>query len=133
MANSDFYSAEGKKIIDNEILQWREKTALIEQEIAFAYEVYESHAAQRQYQITASQLLSEFEALRHKNNEFQEQIVAFMVRTEGITECDDLQCEDYFMSNYQKFRSIIEQHFAAYRKVKLAFLEVAAVNKLLKK
>jgi|SRR6218665_1304177 len=133
MTNNDFYSAAGKSFIDNEIRHWKEKTALIEKEITFAYQVNEDFVAQRQFQITAAKLLTEFDLLRHKNNDFQNQISAFMLRTEGITECDDLQCEDYFLNGYQEFRSVIELHFAAYRKLKAVFLEAIADHKLSKK
>lgn len=39
-------------------------------------------------------------------------------KTEGIKECDDLQCENYYLNDINKFKSKIEHHFSNYRNLK---------------
>ncbi|WP_339609007.1 hypothetical protein [uncultured Planktosalinus sp.] len=39
-------------------------------------------------------------------------------KTEGIKECDDLQCENYYLNDINKFKTKIELHFSNYRDLK---------------
>lgn len=36
-----------------------------------------------------------------------------------IKECEDVQCETFYLNNHTKFRADIESHFSAYRYYKI--------------
>lgn len=43
-------------------------------------------------------------------------------KTEGIKECDDLQCENYYLNDINQFKAKIENHFKDYRNLKIEII-----------
>ncbi len=63
-------------------------------------------------------LLEELETLNLKNMDFSDKLREFIIELDGIKECDDMQCETYYLNNYQRFKIDIENYFYQNRNLK---------------
>lgn len=63
-------------------------------------------------------LLEELKVLNIKNQHFSDKIRDFINELDGITECDDLHCETYYLNYFQKFKVEIENYFFENRNLK---------------
>ncbi|HET8753295.1 MAG TPA: hypothetical protein VFM59_02960 [Salinimicrobium sp.] len=63
-------------------------------------------------------LQKELEALQAKNEKLEDKLQEFTNELEGIKECDDLQCETFFLNNHQQFKIDIENYFFQNRNLK---------------
>lgn len=53
-----------------------------------------------------------------KHRKIIKELKHFHFKTEGLQECDDLQCENYYMNDIAGFKTKIEQHYADFRTLK---------------
>ena len=52
-------------------------------------------------------------------NDFQlKTMIKFQNKLEGMKECDDVQCENYYIQDHLVLKSALEKHFRSYRTVK---------------
>jgi len=63
-------------------------------------------------------LQQEVENLNTKNEEFLERLQVFINELEGYKECEDLQCETFYLNEIQKFKVEIETYFFDNRNLK---------------
>lgn len=63
-------------------------------------------------------LQQELDSLDMKNDDFLERLRAFINELEGFQECDDLQCENFYLNEHQKFKIEIENYFFQNRNLK---------------
>ena len=63
-------------------------------------------------------LQQELENLNVKNQQFLEKLMAFSLELDGFSECDDLQCETFYLNEIQKFKVDIENYFFENRNLK---------------
>ena len=64
-------------------------------------------------------LQQELESLEIKNDEFLEKLRRFINELEGYKECEDLQCETFYLNEIQKFKIEIENYFFENRNLKI--------------
>ena len=76
-------------------------------------------------------LQQELENLDVKNQQFLEKLMAFSRELEGFSECDDLQCETFYLNEIQKFKVDIENYLFDNRNLKT--LIYSYINNGLKK
>lgn len=76
-------------------------------------------------------LQQELENLNNKNEEFLERLHAFINQLDGYNECEDLQCENFYLNEIQKFKIQIENYFFENRNLKT--LVYSYINNGLKK
>ena len=55
------------------------------------------------------------EKVKEINESYQDKLIDFINKLDNIKECDDVQCETFYLNNHTKFRNDIESHFSAYR------------------
>lgn len=63
-------------------------------------------------------LQKELENLQEKNTHFSSRLQDFVNELEGMKECEDLQCETFYLNNHQQFKIKIENYFFENRKLK---------------
>jgi hypothetical protein len=56
-----------------------------------------------------------------KNNGYRENLVRLKNNIEQLKECDDMQCEMYFLDKHSEFKKGIEMYFSEYRGFKNEF------------
>lgn len=100
--------------------RWNDEVELITHEISFYNGMLISDFMKKlQSDFYSTQTLNanllEFE-LKHRK--IIKELKHFSYKTEGLKECDDLQCENYFMNDTANFKEKIEKHFAYFRTLK---------------
>lgn len=66
-------------------------------------------------------LQQELEVLDGKNQKFLDKLRVLINEMEGFKECDDLQCETFYLNGHQKFKIEIENYFFQNRNLKTLF------------
>lgn len=105
------------KFMDQDIKFWTEETAMINIEILFFERMLTSSLFKQVQNINSNveTLLEDLNTVKILNESFQDQLVEFCNKLEMIRECDDVQCETFYLNNHTKFRAAVESHFASYR------------------
>jgi hypothetical protein len=68
-------------------------------------------------------VLNALESLEKENEKFQAQLLSISIQFTGYAECQDMQCDTFYISIYLDFREQIEQHFNHYRALKKKLLK----------
>jgi len=103
-----------------DINRWFQESELIKFEIRFFNGIFISDMIdQLQTDFYSTQAhnanLLDFE-LKHRA--LVKELNHLKYKTAGIKECDDLQCENYYLNDINQFKTKIENHFSAYRELK---------------
>ena len=67
-------------------------------------------------------ILDKLGLLKNENTQLRKELFALAIQFEGYVECQDLQCDNYYMTMHLAFRDKIEKHFAVYSKLKKKLL-----------
>jgi hypothetical protein len=105
------------KFMDKDIMFWTEEISLISIEILFfermlTSSVFKHLEADQQKKL---ELLKDLNSVKIINESYHANLLEFINKLEMIKECDDVQCETFYLNNHTKFRTTIESHFSAYR------------------
>lgn len=119
-----------------DIGKWKSEVKFIAMENKFYKKLFSSSLAKKTElnQENLQQLQKELKSLNERNNYFTDKVQEFHNELEGIRECDDLQCETFFLNNHQELKVTIENYFFQNRDLKsriYSFLEdtLKKVNK----
>ncbi|WP_070786731.1 hypothetical protein [Flavobacterium crassostreae] len=109
------------KFMDRDIALWKEEVAIIRIEILFfkrmlTASVFKSLHTDLQKK---ESLIQDLNNVKEINETYYNNLTEFVNKLENIKECDDVQCETFYLNNHTKFRADIEEHFAAYRFYKM--------------
>ncbi len=109
-----------KKFMTNDINRWRQEIEIINVEMIFFRNLISAHLKELSTWNSADyeNLFNGIAEVRKSNERFQKQFWEFSNNLEGINECDDLQCETYFLNDHANFKNEIENHFARYKNFK---------------
>lgn len=66
---------------------------------------------------------SEADALRQSNAHFQQRLPAFNIQMEGLKECEDIQCEAFYINDYTQLRNEIETHLQSFSRFRQEFID----------
>ncbi len=129
--NDDIQEVHTKFMI-NDLKRWDEELKIIDVEMSFYDEFLQASC-----NIVPSSENERKEILEHvahfqkMNEEFKQEFIEFSNKLEGIVECDDLQCETYYVNNHTEFKQSIEKHFSLYKTFKsriFAYLRTVAIR-----
>ena len=67
-------------------------------------------------------ILDKLSLLKNENIQIKKELFALGIQFEGYVECQDMQCDNYYMSMHLAFRDKIENHFSIYSKLKKKLL-----------
>lgn len=103
-----------------DINNWKSEITFIDLENQFYIKLFSSSLIEKTAinKQDRAFLLEELEALDGKNQKFSDDIQELLNELGGIKECDDVQCETYFLNNHQKFKVDIENYFYQNRNLK---------------
>ena len=63
-------------------------------------------------------LLGQLGGFQEANNSQIKTLVAFQNKLEGMKECDDVECENFYVKDHLVLKSSVEEHFKSFRTVK---------------
>lgn len=63
-------------------------------------------------------LIDQLQTIAETNKVCANELVEFRNKIEGLNECEDLQCETFFLNSHEDFRSKIEKHLLRFRALK---------------
>lgn len=105
------------KFMDKDIELWKEDISIIRIEILFFKRMLYSSIFKdlESDQQKKEDLIKDLEKVKEINESYHDQLIDFINKLDNIKECDDVQCETFYLNNHTKFRNDIESHFSAYR------------------
>lgn len=116
-----------------DVNKWRSEVTYIDLENQFYKKLFSSRLIEKT-DINLQDLYylqQELESLDIKNQAYLEKLMAFILELDGFSECDDLQCETFYLNELQKFKIEIENYFFENRNLKT--LIYSYINNGLKK
>lgn len=116
-----------------DVNKWRSEVTYIDLENQFYKKLFSSRLIKKT-DINLQDLYylqQELESLDIKNQAYLEKLMAFILELDGFSECDDLQCETFYLNELQKFKIEIENYFFENRNLKT--LIYSYINNGLKK
>lgn len=111
--------------IDADVRLWKEETQIIAKELL----LFTSLLAVRLHELSKTRnanfsgLFDALAQMERENPVFQEQIAQYLIKRQALNECDDLQCETFFVKGHMAFKQAVETHLARYRQLKGDLLE----------
>lgn len=105
------------KFMDRDIALWKEEISIIRVEILFYKRMLTSSVFKILNFNTQKKedLIKDLTNVKEINESYYRQLADFLNKLDMIKECDDVQCETFYLNNHTKFRKEIESHFSAYR------------------
>ena len=110
--------------MDADLKRWKEEIEIITIEMDFYKNLLQDPANECETSegSNCASLLKEITDAERDNELFQKDLLDFDNRALGITECDDLQCENFFLNDHATVKESIENHFSNYRVFKKSLL-----------
>lgn len=109
------------KFMDKDIAFWKEEIATIRIELLFfkrilTSPIFKGFNCDRKQKVA---LLKDLDNVKEINENYHDSLSSFINKLEMIKECEDVQCETFYLNNHTKYRVDIENHFSAYRYYKI--------------
>lgn len=112
--NDDLQEVHTKFMI-NDLNRWSEELKMIDVETSFYTNFIQApHNTVDDLARDQSDLLKKIGEIKSYNENLTHEFQEFSNKLEGIVECDDLQCETYYVNNHTDFKQNIEKHFSDY-------------------
>ncbi len=102
-----------KFFINRDVDRWKDEVAIIEEEI-----ILFSNLLGAKNDKSYSNILEKMTVFKVQNSEIQEELINYDRKLEVLKECEDLQCETFFLNSHNDFKEKIEVHFYQYRNFK---------------
>ena len=115
--------------IDKDFISWKEELNITTVEIEFCQNLFISilNDVDVSCKSKYSNIVEKMRLLKNENNQIKKELFALGIQFEGYRECQDMQCDNYYMVMHLAFRDRIEQHFFIYGKLKKKLL--SKINK----
>ncbi len=121
---NDAYEDLHKQSMDNDILKWTKEIDNIDVEM-ISYrnllnaDLYDDAAKN---EIEYNGLSQGITDIQSANQMFKSTFEKYSNSLVGLAECDDLQCESYFLNEHSQLTESIETHFLSYQQFKIRLL-----------
>ncbi len=114
-----------KMFMDSDIKNWKEEIEIITLETDFYKKLIQSHNHEYKTwgEISFESLFHGINEIVDQNEIFESSFLKYNNKIHGIAECDDLQCESYFLNEHARLKEDIENHFSNYKKFKKLLFE----------
>jgi len=99
--------------INRDVDRWNDEVASIKEEIILFTKMLTANS-NKDY----SNILEKLNDFRTENTRFAEELISYTNKLEILKECEDLQCETFFLNTHNDFQDKIELHFSDYRNFK---------------
>ena len=102
-----------KFFISRDVDRWNDEVASIKEEIILFINLLTSKNNK-----LYSNILEKVEDFKAENSKFSEELISYDRKLEVLKECEDLQCETFFLNSHNDFQEKIESYFSEYRNFK---------------
>ena len=102
-----------KFFISRDVGRWNDEVASIKEEIILFINLLTSKNNK-----LYSNILEKVEDFKAENLKFSEELISYDRKLEVLKECEDLQCETFFLNSHNDFQEKIESYFSEYRNFK---------------
>ncbi len=119
-----------KLFIDTDIHLWKEETEIIANEVNLFVNLLSVRLFElsKTRNISFNALFDEIDYFTNANPEFQEKLTGYLVKLEGLKECEDLQCETHFLNGHSTFKKEMQEYLTRYRQLKRNIFEGLAIG-----
>jgi hypothetical protein len=93
----------------------------IHEEIDFFKMIFESSLEGFSDMSKNKRMIQKLTDKQSENQIFVAKLNAYIIKLQGINECDDIQCETFYLNDYLKFKMIIETFLLEYKETKKEF------------
>lgn len=109
-----------KHFMFDDIKRWQQEIEIVNVEMIFYKNLIESHLKEINSWDGADYeyLFIQIKTVQLSNIPLQMKLQAFVSQLTGLNECDDLQCEQYYLNDHVQLRIQLERHFSDYKKFK---------------
>lgn len=116
-----------RQFINKDILLWKEEVDCISAEIVFFKQLLKNKKDDDIY----SKIFKRLEEKEKENNILLANLIFYIRKTDGLKECEDIECETYYLNDHIHFKNNIESFLFQYKKLKkLAYLKINEQNNL---
>lgn len=116
-----------RQFINKDILLWKEEVDCINAEIVFFKQLLKNKKDNDIY----SKIIEKLETKEKENNILLTNLIFYIRKTDGLKECEDIECETYYLNDHILFKNNIESFLFQYKKLKrLAYLKINEQNNL---
>lgn len=102
--------------LDVEYQHWTARLNFFEEEFDFIGRLLSSSVFLKAEGV--SEILKEVPSIISANREILEKVHSYRNNLDLYRECEDLECDNFYLNDHEKFRVVLEQHSADIRKFK---------------
>lgn len=102
--------------LDVEYKHWISRLEFIETELDFYSKLLGSSTFSDQEEST--EIIDLIPTIKKENKEVVADVHRYRNNLEGYRECEDLECDNFYLNDHEKFRVVLEQHSARMRDFK---------------
>ena len=102
-----------KFFINQDVDRWNDEVASIKEELILFINLLTSKNSK-----LYSNIVEKVEEFKTENSRIAEELISYDRKLEVLKECEDLQCETFFLNSHNEFQEKIESHFSEYRNFK---------------
>lgn len=102
--------------LDIEYRHWISRLSFFEEELDFYGRLLTSDIFRNTDSATA--VLVQIPTMKVANKDILEKIHSYKNNLEAYRECDDLECDNFYLNDHENFRVILEKHSAKIREFK---------------
>lgn len=102
--------------LDVEYNHWISRLNFFEEEFDFIGRLLSSSVFLKAEDV--SEILKEIPSIISDNREILEKVHSYRNNLDLYRECEDLECDNFYLNDHERFRVVLEQHSADIRKFK---------------
>lgn len=105
--------------IKRDVAKWQKHLAAIKEEIPFYQRLIEGVKSSSDLdQVKKVDLVSRFHQANQANDHYLDSLIDYRNQTDSINECQDMQCEKFFLNSHEEFTETIEAHLDKFHSLK---------------
>ncbi len=105
--------------IKRDVAKWQKHLAAIKEETIFYRRLIEGvKTSSLLDEPKKTDLISEFLKVDQANDHYLDSLIDYRNQTDSINECQDMQCEKFFLNSHEEFTQNIEAHLDKFRSLK---------------
>lgn len=105
--------------LHKDIENWNAEISFTKKEIRFFSELLQNPLLKNTTnQQNTSLLLQELKTMEENNGNYSDKVLSFSNTLEGLNECEDLQCETYFLNSHEELREELIKHGVKFQELK---------------
>jgi hypothetical protein len=110
--------------IDKDFISWKEELTIAKVEIDFCQNLFVSILKDvgTSYKLKYQNIIEKLALLKKVTIQIEKELLALGIQLEGYVECQDLQCDTYYIHMHFAFRDRIEHHFSVFNSLKKKIL-----------